>query len=47
MNVYRIEVTFEDNRKKMEFVAAKDELKAMDIVVEHYKNKQIIDIKVV
>jgi hypothetical protein len=46
MNFYKVEIVTADKRRHTEFVAAEDELKAMDKVVEHYKGKEILDIKV-
>ena len=49
-DIYMIEVITADNKKHLEIVTARNDLKAIDKVYEHYtKNlkQEVLDIKVV
>lgn len=45
--IYKVKVTFVDNKEKIEIVSAEDELNAIDLIMEQYKGKDVIDIKVI
>ena len=47
MKFYKIKVTLDKNKTKMEFVAAADELQAIDICMNKYGEENVFDIKVV
>lgn len=47
MKFYKVEVTLAKNKKKMEFVAAEDELSAIDICMKKYGEENVYDIEVV
>lgn len=47
MKFYKVEVTLAKNKKKMEFVAAADELQAIDICMNKYGEENVYDIEVV
>jgi hypothetical protein len=47
MKFYRVEIITADNKKHIEFTSGEDEIEAIDKVVEKYKNKEILDVKVV
>lgn len=47
MKVYKVKVIFTDNKEKIEIVSAEDELQAIDLVMEHYNSKDVLDVKVI
>lgn len=47
MKFYTVEITLAKNKKKMEFVSAKDELEAIDMCMNKYGEENVFDIKVV
>ena len=47
MKFYKVEITLAKNKKKMEFVSAKDELEAIDMCMNKYGEENVFDIKVV
>lgn len=44
---YKVKVIFTDNTEKIEFVSAEDELAAIDLIMEHYNSKDVLDIKII
>lgn len=38
---------FTDDKEKLEIVSAEDELAAIDLVMEQYNTKDVLDIKVI
>lgn len=46
MKVYKVKVIFTDGKEKVEIVSAEDELQAIDLVMEHYNSKDVLDIKI-
>jgi hypothetical protein len=47
MKFYKVEVTLAKNKKKVEFVAAADELEAIDMCMKKYGEENVFDVKVV
>lgn len=47
MNFYKVKITLEKEKIKMAFVAAKDELEAIDMCMEKYGEENVFDIEVV
>lgn len=47
MKVYKVKVIFIDGKEKVEIVSAEDELQAIDLVMEHYNSKDVLDIKII
>lgn len=47
MKVYKVKVIFTDNKEKVEIVSAEDELQAIDLVMEHYNSKDVLDVKII
>lgn len=47
MKVYKVKVTFIDDKEKIEIVSAEDELQAIDLVMEQYSSADVLDIKVI
>ena len=47
MKFYTVEITLAKNKKKMEFVAAKEEIEAIDMCMNKYGEENVFDIKVV
>lgn len=45
--IFKVKVIFTDNKEKIEIVSAEDELNAIDLVMEHYNSKDVLDIKVI
>lgn len=45
--IFKVKVIFTDNKEKVEIVSAEDELNAIDLVMEHYNSKDVLDIKVI
>jgi len=45
--IYKVKVTFIDDKEKVEIVSAEDELAAIDLVMKQYNSKDILDIKVI
>lgn len=46
MKVFKVKVIFTDGKEKVEIVSAEDELQAIDLVMEHYNSKDVLDIKI-
>lgn len=47
MKFFKIKLITTDGKEYLEFAAGEDELDAMDKVVQKYKDKEILDVKVV
>lgn len=47
MKFYKVKLTLEKEKTKMEFVAATDELEAIDICMNKYGEENVYDIEVV
>lgn len=45
--IFKVKVIFTDNKEKLEIVSAEDELAAIDLVMEQYNAKDVLDIKVI
>lgn len=45
--IYKVKVIFTDNKEKVEIVSAEDELQAIDLVMEHYNSKDVLDVKII
>lgn len=45
--IYKVKVIFTDDKEKLEIVSAENELQSIDLVMEHYNSKDILDIKVI
>ena len=45
--IFKVKVTFTDDKEKIEIVSAEDELAAIDLVMENYNSADILDIKVI
>ena len=45
--IFKVKVIFTDDKEKLEIVSAEDELNAIDLVMEHYNSKDVLDIKVI
>lgn len=46
MKFYKVKLTLEKEKTKMEFVAAADELEAIDICMNKYGEENVYDIEV-
>lgn len=46
-NNYTVEITLANNKKIKEEIKAENELQAIDIAYDKYKDKKIIDIKII
>lgn len=44
--IYKVKVIFTDGKEKVKIVSAEDELQAIDLVMEHYNSKDVLDIKI-
>lgn len=47
MKFYKVKITLAKNKTKVEFVAAEDELQAIDICMNKYGEENVFDIKVI
>ena len=47
MKIFKVKVIFIDGKEKVEIVSAEDELQAIDLVMEHYNSKDVLDIKII
>lgn len=47
MKIFKVKVTFTDDKEKIEIVSAEDELQAIDLVMKHYNSTDVLDIKVI
>ena len=45
--IYKVKVIFTDDKEKVEIVSAEDELQAIDLVMEHYNSKDVLDVKII
>lgn len=45
--IFKVKVIFTDDKEKLEIVSAEDELAAIDLVMEQYNAKDVLDIKVI
>ena len=45
--IYKVKVTFTDDKEKIEIVSAENELAAIDLVMENYNSADVLDIKVI
>lgn len=45
--IFKVKVIFADDKEKIEIVSAEDELSAIDLVMEQYNSKDVLDIKVI
>lgn len=45
--IYKVKVIFTDNKEKVEIVSAENELQAIDLVMEHYNSKDVLDVKII
>lgn len=45
--IYKVKVTFVDDKEKIQIVSAEDELAAIDLVMKQHDSKDILDIKVI
>lgn len=45
--MFKVKVTFTDDKEKIEIVSAEDELAAIDLVMENYNSADVLDIKVI
>jgi len=45
--IFKVKVIFTDDKEKVIIVSAEDELNAIDLVMEHYNSKDVLDIKVI
>lgn len=45
--IYKVKIIFTSSKEKLEIVSAEDELSAIDLVMEHYDSKDVLDIKVI
>ena len=46
MKFYKVKITLENEKTKMEFVSAEDELEAIDICMNKYGEENVFDIEV-
>lgn len=45
--IFKVKITFTDDKEKIEIVSAENELEAIDLVMENHNSADVLDIKVI